>query len=136
MQQTDDFMQASSAPAIKFENPGEIHTITVRQVDKKVDVAPNGEVKTWPSGDPMHVFVFTGEADGEPASMWVRGNMVKAIREATAKAGLSTVVDTKVTVKFTELGEAKKGMNAPKLFAAKVEKVAPAVAAFEDSEPF
>jgi hypothetical protein len=141
----DPFMDQGSAEAIKFETVGQIHSIIVRRVEQKVDVdMASGLPKTWPNGDPKHVFVFNGEVDGEPRSLWVRGNMVKAIREATVKAGLSTVIDTKVTIKFSELGEAtQRGFSPPKLFVAKVEKVAPAVVTeafpnsqFEDEESF
>jgi hypothetical protein len=134
---TDPFM-TGGGPAIKFVAPGEVHAITVRKVTEKVDTdfATNA-IKTWPNGDPKHVFVFEGEDEqGEPISLWVRGNMVKAIREATKDAGLKTVVDTKVTVKFDALGNAEKGMSPAKLFKAKVEKVAAAatVDPFSDDE--
>lgn len=133
----DPFMQSGNAEAIKFTNPGDTHSITVRKVEEKIDTSPDGTVKTWSNGDPMHVYVFNGEVDGEPRSLWVRGNMVTAIREATVKAGLSTVVDTKVTVKFTEFGTpTQKGFSPPKLFVAKVEKVAPVNTWVSEGEPF
>jgi hypothetical protein len=129
-------MEESSAPGLKFENVGDVRSIVVRKVDKKVDTEPDGTPRTWPSGDIKNVFVFTGESDGEPASLWVRGNLVTAIRDAVKKAGLATVVNSKVTVKFNELGTPPaKGLNAPKLFIAKVEQVAPMAAAATD-EPF
>ena len=56
--------------------------------------------------------------------------MVKAIREAAQAIGASTMVGTKLTVKYTGDGEKKsKAFNAPKLYKAKVE---PAVK--DDSE--
>jgi hypothetical protein len=67
-------------------------------------------------------------ADGI-GNLWARGNMVKAIREAAQAIGASTMVGTKLTVKYTGDGEKKKGFNAPKLYKAKVE---PAVK--DDSE--
>jgi hypothetical protein len=135
----DPFMQGGSAEAIKFETPGQIATIVVRKVDQKIDTQPDGTIKTWKNGDPMHVFVFTGESDGVERSLWVRGNMVTAIRDAVTAAGLDSVVNTKLTVKFDSLGTpSQKGFNPPKLFKAKVEKVAaPAVAAWDpETEPF
>lgn len=139
--QIDDPFMTSSAPALKFAEIGETHAITVRKVDQKVDTDLDGEIKTWPNGDPMHVFVFNGESEtGEPVALWVRGNMVKAIREATTKAGLPSVINAKVTVRFTALGEDKgKGKKPAKLFAAKVEAAAPPAAAdpfSDDDEPF
>lgn len=136
----DPFMETGSSEAIKFDTPGQIVAIVVRRVDQKIDTDLDGLPKKWANGDPKYVFVFNGEVDGEPRSLWVRGNMVKAIREATVKAGLNTVIDTKVTVKFTEFGTpTQKGFSPPKLYAAKVEKVAPAVkaaASYADEEPF
>jgi len=129
----------TGGPAIKFDTPGQVLSIKVREATEKVDTDPaTNAVKTWPNGDPKMVYVFDGEDEqGEPVSLWVRGNMVKAIREATTTAGLKSVIDTKVTVKFDALGEqANKALKQPKLFKAKVEKVAAAPAAdpFSDDE--
>lgn len=126
--QTSDPFMVEGGPAITFSTVGEIHAIIVRSVDKKVDTDfVTKKAKTWDNGDPMHVFVFSGEDDGgDPVTLWVRGNMVKAIREATVAAGLKSVIDTKVTVKYDSDGVATKG-NPPKLYKAKVEKVAAAV---------
>jgi hypothetical protein len=56
--------------------------------------------------------------------------MVKSIREAAQAIGASTMIGTKLTVKYTGDGEKKsKAFNAPKLYKAKVE---PAVK--DDSE--
>jgi hypothetical protein len=135
----------TGGPAIKFDTPGQVSTIVVRKVTEKVDTDPaTNQVKTWPNGDPKMVFVFDGEDEqGDPVSLWVRGNMVKAIREATSAAGLKTVIDTRVTIKFDSLGDQpNKALKPPKLFKAKVEAVAPAVvtAAFGETyteeEPF
>jgi len=131
----------TGGPAIKFDTPGQVSSIVVRKVTEKVDTDPaTNAVKTWPNGDPKMVYVFDGEDEhGEPISLWVRGNMVKAIREATTTAGLKSVIDTKVTVKFDAYAEAQKGLHPAKLFKAKVEKVAAAPAAdpfSDDEEPF
>jgi hypothetical protein len=123
---TDPFM-TGGGPAIKFATVGEVHAIVVRKVTEKIDTDfVTGEIKTWPNNDPKKVWVFEGEDEaGEPVSLWVRGNMVKTIKEATTAAGLKTVIDTKVTVKYDGDGVATKG-NPPKLYKAKVEKVASA----------
>jgi hypothetical protein len=63
--------------------------------------------------------------------------MVTAIREAVTAAHLASVVDTNLTLKFTEFGTpTQKGFSPPKLFKAKVEKAAPVQqsAAFADDE--
>jgi len=135
----DPFMEGGNAPGLKFPEVGDIRTIIVRKVSEQIDTEPDGTPRTWPSGQPKMVYVFNGESDGEAASLWVRGNLVTAIREAVKTAGLKTVVDTKVTVKRLADGTPpSRGMNAPKLYAAKVEPVAPLAAAdpFGDEEPF
>jgi len=120
---TDIFLTdgGSKHPALKFENAGDTHTGKVIEVKKLEDRDPQGEVKTWPNGDIRYVFVFTvSTADGF-GNIWARGNMVKAIREAATAANVTSMVGTKLTVKYTGDGEKKKGMNAPKLYKAKVE---------------
>ena len=113
--------EGNKYPALKFENVGDTHTGKVIEVKKLEDRDPQGEVKTWPNGDVRYVFVFTvSTADGF-GNIWSRGNMVKAIREAATASGATTMVGTKLTVKYTGDGEKKKGMNAPKLYKAKVE---------------
>lgn len=113
--------EGNKYPALKFENLGDTHSGKVIEVKKLEDRDPQGEVKTWPNGDVRHVFVFTLSTDNGFANLWARGNMVKQIREAANAAGVTSMVGTKLTVKYHENGEKKKGMNAPKLYKAKVE---------------
>jgi hypothetical protein len=66
--------------------------------------------------------VFTLDQPTGAANLWVRGQMVKAIREAAEKAGVKTLVGSTLSVKYTGDGEKKSAaFNAPKLYAAKVE---------------
>ena len=136
---SDTFMGEETLPYLKFENVGDIRTITVREVTKTIDTF-GGEIRTWPNGDPMHVFIFKGESAGEEVNLWVRGNLVKTVKEAVRAAGLTTVVNTKLTIKFDSLGDApKKGFKQPKLFKVKIETVEPLTAdpfTTDDEEPF
>jgi len=82
------------------------------------------------------VFVFdldtnnTGSAD---VAVWVRGNLVKVLREALKNAGLKPSDEPKVTIKFAELGEpTRKGYQPPKLFKAKAEPAPKPAAAMDD----
>jgi hypothetical protein len=122
----DDFLSsASSKPAVKLAEVGDIITGVVREISKLEDKEINGEIRRWPNGDPKHVYVFNMDINGEEQSLWVRGQMVTAIREAAAAAGVKNLVGCKLTVKHTALGEIKqKGYNAPKLYKAKVEQLA------------
>jgi hypothetical protein len=64
-----------------------------------------------------------GKADW---AVWVRGNMVTAVREAMRTAGLKPSDRPILTIKHTELGEpTKKGYSPPKLFKAKAEAAKP-----------
>jgi len=121
----DDFMGSESLPAFRFANVGDSVKGQLINVTKLEDKTPDGTVKRWADGSPMHVFVFDldenfdGKADW---AVWVRGNMVTAVREAMRTAGLKPSDQPILTIKHTELGEpSKKGYSAPKLFKAKAE---------------
>jgi len=120
---SDIFLSEGGAkhPALKFESINDSHAGKVIEVTKLEDRDPNGELKTWPNGDPKFVFVFTLATSEGIGSLWARGNMVKAIREAAQAAGATTMVGAQLAVKFIGEGEKKKGFNAPKLYKAKVE---------------
>jgi hypothetical protein len=122
----DDFLTSSSKPAIKLAEVGDTVTGKVVEISKLEDKEINGEVRRWPNGDPKHVYVFTLEIDGEQQSLWVRGQMVTAIREAANAAKVASLRGCTLTVKHTALGEAKqKGYNQPKLYKAKVTPATP-----------
>ena len=57
---------------------------------------------------------------------------MKVLKEATAEAGLKPSDRPKITLKHHELGEARKGYAAPKLYKAKVEPAPTPVAAIDD----
>jgi hypothetical protein len=122
----DEFMESTAGgpklPALKFVKVGDTHTGVVTEVTKLQDKDPTGNVKTYDNGDPRWVFVFTLETVIGASNLWVRGQMVKAIREAAEKAGVSTLVGSTLSVRYTGDGEKKSAaFNAPKLYAAKVD---------------
>lgn len=120
---TDEFLGGggNSLPAFKFTQPGDTVKGVVTALKKMEDRdMATGQVKTWPNGDPKHVFVFELTTDDGAVSLWVRGNMVTAIREAANTAGVKQMIGCTLAVQFTGLGEAKKGFHAPKLFKAQV----------------
>ena len=119
--QSDPFMAAggSGAATVSFPNLGDTVTGVVTAIDQRDDTKPDGEVKRWPDGKPMAVFIFTLETDDGPKALWVRGHMVTAIREAAAAAGLKTVIGSELTIKHHDLGEERKGFARAKLFRAK-----------------
>ena len=119
--QSDPFMDAggSGIPSLSFPNLGDTVTGVVTAIDSRDDTKPDGEVKRWPDGKPMAVFIFTLETDEGPKALWVRGNMVTAIRDAAAAAGLKTVIGSELTIKHHDLGDERKGFARAKLFKAK-----------------
>lgn len=120
-QSSDDggssFMGGDSLPACKFDALGVTHGGRVTKISEKNDTKPDGTVKTWANGDAMRVWVF--ELDGT-RSLWVRGNMVTAIRDAVKAAGLSTPIGAYIEVQHHELGTPKPGQSPAKLFRARV----------------
>lgn len=121
---SDPFMDGAggaSNPSVSFPDIGASVTGVVTKVDQRDDTKPDGTVKTWPDGKPMAVFIFTLDTDDGPVSLWVRGNMVTAVREASRAAGLATVIGSQLTVQHHALGEERKGYARAKLFRAKFE---------------
>lgn len=129
---SDDFLSGGGGfPAVKFNEIGDKVVGTVANIKRLEDRDPSGEVKTWPNGDPKHVFVFDLDTEDGTMSLWVRGNMVKAIKDAAYAAGVKEMAGCTLAVQYAGLGEAKKGMNAPKLYKAQV-KPAPVSAITAD----
>ncbi len=128
---SDDFMGGTSLPAYKFEQVGDTAVGIVDKIDKLHDRDPSGTPKNWPDGNPVWVYVFElrDPTTGEAQALWVRSNMVSAIREAVTAAGFKTPVGLLLKVRFDGLGTPKqKGYNPPKLYKVKAEP-APANAA-------
>jgi len=123
---TDQFMESTAGgpklPALKFAAIGDTHTGVVTEVTKLQDKDPAGNLKTYDNGDPRWVFVFTLDTKLGQSNLWVRGQMIKAIREAAEKAGVQTLVGSTLSVRYTGDGEKKSAaFNAPKQYQAKVE---------------
>jgi hypothetical protein len=125
MNNADDFLGGDSLPAFRFANPGDTIKGQLVNVTKLEDKSPDGTAKKWADGSPMHVWVFDLDEnlDGKPEwAVWVRGNMVSAVREAMKAANLKPSDRPIITIKHTELGEpTRKGYAPPKLFKAKAE---------------
>lgn len=137
MNELDDFMggSGSSIPAFKFDHIGATVSGQILDGDKLNDKRPDGTPVTWDDGSPKFVYVFQLDTTGDgvaDTSVWVRGNMVKVLKEAMAEAGLKPSDKPKITIKHHELGEARKGYSAPKLYKAKVEPAPTPAAAIDD----
>ena len=123
---TDPFMsQASGPPVVKFAALGDTVRGRVLSVVQQPDTKPDGSVAKWPSGEDMNVFVFTlMTAQGE-MRLFVRGNMITAMREATRAAGVKTVIGLDIGVRHHALRKARPGFSQAKLYEVKVLGPAP-----------
>lgn len=139
---------SNSATSAKFETPGQSITgrITAQpQVQQQKDFT-TGALKFWDDGKPMvqlHVTLATDQRDPSiqdddgNRSVYVKGQMQKAVGEAVRKAGAKYLeIGGTLTVTYTGDGEQKqRGMNPPKLYtAAYVPPVAGDQAAFLGTE--
>ena len=114
-----------SLPGFKFAAIGDTiegQIIDARQVD---DRDMDGNVRTWDNGDPRKVWVFDIDTDADGAadtSLWVRGNLYSALRQALVDAGVPTI-GAYIKATHHAVGEPKKrGYHPPKLFAAKAKQ--------------
>lgn len=131
MTSANDFLMAGGTTSAKFPSPGTTVAGTIArepEVQQQRDFT-SGELKFWDDGKPMQqlqVILATDERDpatpdddGQRA-IYVKGNMLKAVREAVRKAGApGLAVGGRLSVTYTGDGEAsKRGLNPPKLYAA------------------
>lgn len=112
----------SGTPVFMFHEIGAEITGVVTQIEKRADTQPDGTAKLWSDGSPMMVFIFHLDTNTGPQRVFVRGNMVTAIREASN--GQSTI-GKRLTLQHHKLGDKKPGKNPAKLFRAKIEQPAP-----------
>lgn len=128
--------------AFKFETPGDTFEGVILDVTEMEDRDPSGNVKTWSDGTVKKVWVLAAQPKdgGENVSIWVRGNMVKAIRTASREAKVTALEGCTLKLRFSGLGEpTQKGYSAPKLFQARLtpgELPKASTALLDDEAPF
>ena len=129
----DDFLAGNAThPSAKFTDIGDKVSGVVTGIRKLEDRDPSGEVKTWQDGKPKFVWVFTLDTPSGTMSLWARGNMVTAIREAARAVGVTAMDGATLAVQFIEYGEARKGMNAPKIYKAQMKPAQTAKISVDD----
>lgn len=127
---------AGGAPSAKFPTPGTTvkGKVISAEVTQQTDFA-TGEVKTWDDGSPRLQIVLTVQTDERDPEItddqgerriFVKGQMLTALKQALRAVGARDITpgDT-IAVQYTGDGEAKRGMNAPKLYAVQVRKGSP-----------
>lgn len=128
MDDVDRMLLGGGSPSAKFPAIGAIvrGTITEKPVVKQ-QTDMNGGLKTFDNGDPMMQIIVTVQTDERDPEIedddgvrriFVKGNMLKATREAVRAAGKSLEVGGVFAVQYTGDGVAsQRGFTAPKLYA-------------------
>jgi hypothetical protein len=145
-------MMTGGAPGFKFEKPGDMVKGVVVEISQKQDSDFQDPtlLKWWvgggktrlgtadsqkPGEDPVMIPIFTlqtelndgTEEDTGMRSIWLRGHMYSAVRDALKAAYRGRkirdedVIGGTLRLRFDKLGEPKPKMHPPKLFAAKFE---------------
>lgn len=133
----EGFLNASGAPAAKFPTIGTTVKGTVTGAEVKQQTDLDGKPKSWDDGNPrmqLVVTLATEERDPEIADddgsrrLFIKGAMLKAVREAIKTAGARTIeTGGTLAVKYTGDGDAPRpGFSPPKLYVAQYKVPAPA----------
>lgn len=124
-----DFLMGG-APTATFPTIGTVHKGRIRSYEKTQQRdMDSGLPKTWDNGEPMWQIVITIETDERDNTkpnddgvrrLFAKANMLNAIRDAIRKSGhTDNLVGGMLAVKYTgDDTPKKKGLNAPKLYAA------------------
>lgn len=135
----EGFLNATGSPAAKFPTIGTLvkGTVTAAELTQQTDPA-DGKPKTWDNGEPRMQIVVTLATDERDATiddddgtrrLFVKGQMLKTVREAVKAAGVKTIeAGGTLAVKYTGDGEkTNPAYTAPKLYVAQYKAPAPAV---------
>lgn len=126
----EGFLSGGGAPAAKFAEVGVTvkGTVVSAELTQQTDPA-DGSAKTWQDGSPRQQVVVTLTTDERDAAIdddngtrrvFVKGAMLKALKEALKAAGSKTIEPgAQLAVKYIGDGEkTNPAYSAPKLYAA------------------
>lgn len=122
-------MGEGGAPTAKFGHVGDTHRGRIVEMTTRQQKSIKGELLTWDDGSPKMMAVLTIQTDERDPSiedddgkrrLFVKGDMVRAVREAVRGAGRKMVeLGGEVAVQYTGDGQARGvGYNPPKLYRA------------------
>lgn len=145
----NDFLMRGGNPSVKFPVLGSTVIGMVTKPIKVMDVKDpaTGEVKRWSNGDAKKQVVIElqtelreSEDDGGERTLWAKGQMVPAIRDAVQRAGAKGIMPGSILqVTWTEeKPSAQRGLQAQKIYAAQYwppEQVPQAVPASPQDRP-
>lgn len=131
-----DFLIGQAGAPAKFAEIGAVVSGKVVRYEKRQSRDMDGNLKVWDDGEPVWEIVITLETDDRDPDvedddgvrrLFVRGQMLKAVRDALMKVRWrKSLVGGRLAVKYVEDGEQRrKGFAAPKLYAARFEPPAP-----------
>lgn len=119
---------AANPPAIKWDNVGDVREITLtREPKKQQERDINGNLKTFPSGDPRYEWLFIGtDRSGEEHTIYAGWKMQEALHDAFEDAGIHDIVPgCKIKIKRTDdIPATQRGHSPTKTYQAKAEFVA------------
>lgn len=140
----DFLLGAAGAPA-KFPAVGTIVRGRVLSHEKRQSRDMDGNPKTWDDGNPVWEVIVTLQTEDRDASiedddgvrrLFVRGQMLKAVRDSLVKASWrSSLIGGELAVQYTGDGiPARNGFSAPKQYRAQFTPPAP-VDEFDEGGP-
>lgn len=123
---------ASGPPALKFPDIGTTHKgrVLAKEARQQTDFS-TGKAKFWDDGKPMMEVVVTLDLGGEEEGrLFLRGQLLKAVREALRESGAQTLeVGGTLAVQFThEEPSQTRGFNPSKHYRAQYQPPAAAKA--------
>lgn len=122
----NDFLMRGGTPAVKFPVIGSSVIGVITRPPKMADVTDpaSGEVKRWPNGDAKQQVIIElqtelheSEEDGGERTLWAKGQMQTAIRDAVRAAG-ARGLEVGGVLQVTLSGEKPTNLHPQKLFSA------------------
>lgn len=122
----NDFLMRGGTPAVKFPTIGSSVIGVITRPPKMADVTDpaSGEVKRWPNGDAKQQVVIElqtelreSEDDAGERTLWAKGQMQTAIRDAVRAAGAKGL-EVGGILQVTLSGEKPTNLNPQKLYSA------------------
>lgn len=127
--EVNDFMEGGGIPSAPFDNIGDSWEGTIVRLEKQQgrDLETK-ELQTWDDGSPKYIILIDIQTnvrnpdipgDDGIRRLWVRGNMLTAIRSAMRVTQSKLRTGGHLKVAYVRNGEQKqRGLNPPKLYEA------------------
>ena len=134
----NDMLMGGGAPSVKFSTIGTTVSGVISEPPEVQQVRDfqSGEPQYWPDGKPRQQIVVTLDTDEGDRRVFVKGQMVKAIRDAVKEAGADGLeVGGQLQVTYVGDGERKGNLNPPKVYRASYGPPEPGAARMTGSMP-